>query len=233
MAESRLTKAMILAAGFGTRLKPLTDHTPKPLVEVEGKPMIEYVIRKLKGAGITDITVNTHYLSSQLEQYFDDNDFGVKINLSHEETILGTGGGIKHARRYLEDARDFLVYNTDVDSDIDLEKLYKFHVSNSAFVTLAVKQKDSSRALLIDEKNNLLGKISGKEPVLFTKNEGNLKNVTFCGIHILSSEIFGNFPEENSFDIISVYMDMVKEGKKMLCFDIGDTKWRDLGTYRK
>jgi len=233
MEESRLTRAMILAAGFGTRLRPLTDHKPKPLVEIDGKPMIEYVIRKLVEEGITDITVNTHYLSAQLEQYFNRNDFGVKINLSHEDTILGTGGGIKHAKRYLEDADDFLVYNTDVDSDIDLNELYKFHVSNSAFVTLAVKHKDSSRALLTDESNNLVGKITDKKPKLITKSAGNLKNVTFCGIHVLSSKIFKHFPEENNFDIISVYMNLVKDGKKLLCFDIGETKWRDLGTFSK
>jgi MurNAc alpha-1-phosphate uridylyltransferase len=232
-SPGKLKHAMILAAGFGTRLKPLTDTTPKALIPYKGSPMISNVIKKLAGAGIENITVNTHYLSEQVEEYFKEKNFGVKINLVHEKDILGTGGGIKNARSFLEGAGDFLVYNVDVDSHIDIQKMYTYHKSKGPLVTLAVMKRDTSRSLLVDEECNLLGRVLGPEIRLHRSPErGEPKETAFCGVHILSSVIFERFPEETSLDIVLFYMNMLKLGERLFCYDIGDTYWKDLGTLK-
>lgn len=225
-----LRKAMILAAGFGTRLKPLTDNTPKALVPYNGKPMIQNVIEKLKSAGINDIVVNTHYLHEQVEEFFRMNSFGVKITLSHENEILETGGGIKNAKTFLEDAGNFLVYNTDVDSDINIGLMYEHHLKHQPLATIAVKERKTSRPLLFDEKNNLAGRVIENKEYIYGKRSGGLKSSAFCGIHIISCGIFTLFPNENKFDIISFYMNMVKAGEKISGYDIEDCYWKDLGS---
>lgn len=229
MNRKNLTKAMVLAAGFGTRLRPLTEHTPKALVNINGKPMIENVILKLVGCGIEEIIVNTHYLSEQVYEYFSKNDFGIKIQLIHEKEILGTGGAIKNAKKYLDNVENFLVYNVDVESDIDLNDLFEYHVNNSSFVTLAVKRRNSSRSLLMDSNFNLLGMKNKSGKFLYKNHTRDEILTTFCGIHIISSDIFKYFPMESIFDIIPVYMHLVKEDMKIVCYDIRDLHWRDLG----
>src|SRR5436309_1399840 len=121
-----LTKAMILAAGLGTRLRPLTLTSPKALVKINGVPMIEFVLKKLIEIGIKEIVINTHHFAEQIEKYFTENNFPVKINFVYEKKILGTGGGIKNASRYLKDTDDFLIHNVDILSDVDLIALYDF-----------------------------------------------------------------------------------------------------------
>jgi len=227
---NKLRKAMILAAGFGTRLKPLTLDTPKALVLYKGIPLINHVIKKLVSSGIDEIVINTHYFSEQIEKYFEENDFGIKIYLSKEEEILGTGGGIKNARNFLEDADSFLVYNTDVVSDIDILDMYLDHIHSSAFVTLAVNERTASRPLLFDKNKKLRGYAYGDE-IISTEGLGNsVAKKGFCGIHILSSGIFDFFPKENKFDIIPVYLNLAKQ-KLIRYYDIGDTYWKDLGKY--
>ena len=225
-----ITKAMILAAGYGTRLKPLTDTVPKALIPHKSKPMLENVIVKLKAAGINEVTVNTHYFADKIKEYFDNNNYGLKINLTYEKEILGTGGGIKNASGYLKDSGDFLVHNVDVDSDIDLSKLSEFHFKHSPLAALAVKKRETSRPLLIDENNNLMGRMSkGKE--YFSKQANSINQISFCGVYILSARVFELFPAEANFDIVLFLLDMVKAGEKILCYDIGDTHWKDLGRY--
>lgn len=224
-----LKKAMILAAGFGTRLKPHTDSIPKALVPYKGKPMIQHVIEKLKSAGIEDIVVNTHYLYKQVEEFFANNDFGVKITLSHEQEILETGGGIKNARKLLEESDNFLVYNTDVDCGIDINLLYEFHIRTNPIASLAVNERKTSRPLLFDTGGNLCGRIIEGKKYIYNDGNGELSEKAFCGIHIISGKIFGLFPAESKFDIISFYMNLVKDGGKISGYDIGDCLWKDLG----
>lgn len=224
-----LKKAMILAAGFGSRLKPLTDTVPKALIPYNGFPMIYNVIQKLKFAGIESIVINTHYLSEQMKKYFEENDFGIEINLVHENEILGTGGAIKNAAQYLNNSGDFLVYNVDVSSDIDINEMYKFHIFNNSFATLAVKERKSTRYLIMDSENKLVGRVLEGEKHIYTTVFYQQLETAFCGIHIISQEIFSNFPQDPCFDIMPVYMDLLKNGKKLMCFDIKDAFWRDLG----
>ncbi len=220
---------MILAAGFGTRLKPLTDSVPKPLVKVNGTPMIEIVIRRLVDFGIKEIVINTHYFAEQIESYFKENDFGVKITLSYEKEILGTGGGIKNAEKFLKSEDAFIVHNVDVHSDIDFRKMAEFHFRESAFATLAVKKRETTRPLLIDNSNHITGRKSPENIFRYRIAEGTENAVGFCGIHIISGQIFDYFNEYGFFDIFTAYFRLISEHKNIIGFDTGNCLWKDLG----
>ncbi len=222
---------MILAAGFGTRLRPLTLTIPKALINVNGKPMIVHVLNRLIDAGIKEVVINVHHFADQIEKFFQLNDFPLNINLIHEKEILGTGGGIKNAAAYLKDADNFLVHNADVMSEIDLNRLYTFHLNNGALATLSVQERSTSRPLLMDEKNHITGRVSGEKIIRYSAPHGKDSPVAFCGIHIISSEIFGQFPGENAFDIFTAYFDLLKKDKKIMGFDAGAGNWKDLGKY--
>lgn len=230
MSSGDLNKAMILAAGYGTRLKPLTDTIPKALIPYKSRPMIAGVIEKLKSAGINDIVVNTHYLHTQVEEYFEKNDFGVKITLVHEPEILGTGGAIKNARKFLEDSGNFLVYNVDVVSDLNINEMFQHHLKYSPLATLAVKTRETTRPLLMDSCGYLTGRIINGEWILSKGvDKSELIKTAFCGIHIVSGDIFNFFDSENNFDIITQYLSMVKQNIKVVCYDINNCFWDDLG----
>lgn len=220
---------MVLAAGFGTRLKPLTLTTPKALVKVNGVAMIELVLRRLILFGIEEVVVNTYHLAEQIEKYFSKNNFPVKINLIRENIILGTGGGIKNAAPYLKNTENFLVHNVDVLSDIDIAKLYNFHLKKSAFVSLSVQNRKTSRPLLIDKSNYITGKIFEGQSLHYREPHQSERSVNFCGIHIISSEIFNYFSDEKFFDIFTTYFNLIKMGKKIMGCDSGNVMWKDLG----
>lgn len=220
---------MILAAGFGTRLKPLTDTVPKPLVKVNGKPMIEFVINRLVDFGIREIVINTHYLAEQMETYFVENDFGVKITLCYEKEILGTGGGIRNAEKFLKPEDAFIVHNVDVLSDIDFGKMADFHFQKSAFATLAVMKRETTRPLLIDNSNHIIGRKSSEKNFRYRAAEGAEQPVGFCGIHIISGKIFDNFDEYGFFDIFTTYFRLISDHKNIIGFDAEGRIWKDLG----
>jgi len=136
-------KAMIFAAGLGSRLKPLTDTMPKALVPVAGRPMLEHVILKLKASGFTEIVINIHHFGEQIIDFLKaNNDFGLTLHISDErDLLLDTGGGIRKARRFFENSDEpFLVHNVDILSDMNLKELYDFHLRNGSVATLlAVK----------------------------------------------------------------------------------------------
>jgi len=222
-----VTHAMILAAGFGLRLKPLTDAAPKALVPYNNKPMIENVIIKLVDAGIINITVNTHYFAKQIQNFIESNNFGVQINLTFEENILGTGGGIKNSKEYLAGSGNFIIHNVDVVSDMDIGELALFHRNNDALATIAVKKRDTGRPLLMDKDNNLIGRAAEADEQL--TGQKHLHKTAFCGIYILSDRVFDLFPQEEKFDIISFLLDAVKKNERVLCHDIGNSFWKDLG----
>jgi NDP-sugar pyrophosphorylase family protein len=227
----KITKAMILAAGFGTRLLPLTSDKPKAMVSINGKPMIEPLIRKLADPGIEQIVINIHHLAEQIERFFEENDFGVRIELVRETKILGTGGGIKNAAPYLRDSGAFLVHNVDVLCDIDIGKMYEYHLNRNSLATLAVQNRPTTRPLLIDESNLIIGRKSSDRFLRYREPRGAERTIGFNGIHIISADIFRNFTEEGSFDIFTSYFRLIKEGYEISGYDIGETKWLDLGKY--
>src|SRR5208282_885825 len=164
-------KAMILAAGLGTRLRPLTDNRPKALVEVAGYTLLEITLRRLREFGVRKVIVNVHHFADMVVEYLKKNDnFGMRIEISREEVLLDTGGGLKKAAWFFqEDSSDsgepFVVHNVDVLSTIDLDCMVKFHRRHQALATLAVQERETSRHLMFDEQNQLCGRRSGRDRV--------------------------------------------------------------------
>ncbi|MBN2010503.1 nucleotidyltransferase family protein [candidate division KSB1 bacterium] len=225
-------KAMILAAGFGTRLRPLTDNCPKALVQVAGITMLERLIRRLTHFDIRDIIINVHHLSDQIEEFLHRHkNFDIHIELSHESEILGTGGGIRQAAYFFDDGQPFLVHNVDILTDLNLSDMLHFHESHQNMATLAVRHRTSSRHFLIDEKQQVCGHadhlknirrvvVPGAEP---------LHEIAFSGIHIISPKIFQHMPISGFFSIVDVYLKLAEQGYSVGVFQMDDYYWRDLG----
>ena len=212
-------KAMIFAAGLGTRLKPLTDHMPKALVPVAGKPMLEHVILKLIAAGCDEIVINVHHFADQIIDFVKANDnFGITIHISDEtDMLLDTGGGIKKASSFFNEP--FLIHNVDILSNVDLKSLYEYHLTSGNDATLLVSPRKTVRYLLFDEGNQLCGWVN--KDTLQTKPEGFVyqpevqKEYAFSGIHIVSPSLF-NYMGENwtgKFPIMDFYLQTCQEAK--------------------
>lgn len=212
-------KAMIFAAGLGTRLKPLTDHMPKALVPVAGKPMLEHVIHKLIAAGCDEIVINVHHFADQIINFIKaNNNFGITIHISDEtDMLLDTGGGIKKASSFFQEP--FLIHNVDILSNVDLKSLYECHLTSGNDATLLVSPRKTVRYLLFDEENQLCGWVN--KDTFQTKPEGFVyqpevqKEYAFSGIHIVSPSLF-NYMGENwtgKFPIMDFYLQTCQEAK--------------------
>ncbi len=217
-------KAMIFAAGLGTRLRPLTDDIPKALVEVNGVPMLELVLRRLSAAGVTEFVVNTHHFHEKIAGWLKaKNNLGFKIELSREEAFpLETGGGLKKAAAFFNYGKPFFAYNSDVYSELDLEALYSAHLASGALATLAVRERPSRRRLLFDVGMNL----KGREGEI---NLPGLKPGAFSGIQVISPEIFSKITETGVFSIIGVYLRLAASGERIKGFEDRSGFWSDIG----
>jgi NDP-sugar pyrophosphorylase family protein len=229
-------KAMILAAGLGTRLRPLTDDRPKALVDVGGSTMLEITLSRLRAFGIRDVIINVHYFADMIVEYLKKNhNFGVHIEVSREEVLLDTGGGLKKAAGFfLEDPRDFetpfIVHNVDVISTIDFRRMAQFHTENQALATLAVQDRETSRYLLFDERHQLCGRRAGRDQKdELVRPSQTAQALAFSGIHIISPRFFELMLEDGVFSIITTYLRLAAEGKKILAFRADDYYWRDMG----
>lgn len=209
-------KAMIFAAGLGTRLRPLTNDRPKALVEIGGKTMLERVITKLAEAGFDDITVNIHHFGQKIIDFLNENDnFGLNIHISDErDMLLDTGGGILKAKTLLDADEPFLVHNADILTDIDLRAMYHNHIESGAMATLLVKERQTSRYFVFDDDYRLQGwlnKSTGEtRPSDFIHREG-MHELAFGGIHVISPSIFEPLEEYSQgqvkFSITPFYVD--------------------------
>lgn len=209
-------KAMIFAAGLGTRLRPLTNDRPKALVEIGGKTMLERVIIKLAQAGFDDITVNIHHFGEKIIEFLEhNNNFGLDIHISDErEMLLDTGGGILKARPMLDGDEPFLVHNADILTDIDLNAMYQSHLDSGAMATVLVKDRKTSRYFVFNDDYRLQGwinKSTGEtRPTGFVHREG-LHELAFGGIHVISPSIFKPLEEysqgQAKFSITPFYVD--------------------------
>ena len=209
---------MIFAAGLGTRLKPLTDHMPKALVPVAGKPMLEHVILKLIASGFDEIVINVHHFAEQIIDFLKEkNNFGIKIWISDEtEELLDTGGGIKKASSLLNEP--FLVHNADILSNVDLKALYDFHIASENDATLLVSPRKTVRYLLFNQTNRLCGWIN--KDTLQTKPEGFIyqpdeqQEYAFGGIHIISPSLFKYMEGwTGKFSIMDFYLQTCQKAK--------------------
>ncbi len=228
-------KAMILAAGLGTRLRPLTDDRPKALVEIDGRTLLEITLSRLRTFGVRDVIVNVHHFADMVIEYLKKNDnFGMHIEVSREEVLLDTGGGLKKASYFFAANADksdepFILHNVDVLSTIDLQRMLQSHAATNALATLAVQDRKTSRYLLFDEHGQLCGRKSGNlEPELVR-----LANPTqpraFSGIHFISPRLLKLMTEDGAFSIITTYLRLAAQGEKIKAFPADKYYWRDLG----
>jgi mannose-1-phosphate guanylyltransferase len=229
-------KAMVLAAGLGTRLRPLTDDRPKALVEVAGRTLLEITLSRLRSFGIREVIINVHHFADMVLEYLKANDnFGVRIEVSREDVLLDTGGGLKKAGYFfLENSalpdEPFILHNVDVISTIDLRSMVQFHTANQALATLAVQNRKTSRYLLLDEQLQLCGRRSGPDgEAELVRSSPQTQALAFSGIHVISPRLIPMMVEEGIFSIINSYLRLAGQGEKILAFCADDYYWRDLG----
>lgn len=205
-------KALIFAAGKGTRLKPFTDHHPKALQPVNGIPLLERNIRYLQSYGINEFVINIHHFGEQIREFLEEKEnFGAKIDLSDEkDELLETGGGLVFARKFLSEEKDFLIMNADILTDLDIREMIQYHQEKNDLVTLAVSERESSRKLLFNENLILKGwmNVSTGEQRLAEFNKG-FKALAFSGVHCVSSEIFAKIKRKGKFSIMEEYLDLM------------------------
>lgn len=225
------THAMILAAGFGTRLKPFTDKHPKALVLVNGKSLLQRNIEYLQQNGITDVVVNTHHFAEQIEAaVLRNNGWGSNITLSFEADVLETGGGLLNAANYFKNTDNFVLLNADVLTNMPLQNMMAQHLQNQPLATLAVSKRTTSRYLLFDDNGALCGWHNIKTgEVKIAKATDNYTEKAFSGIHILSSKIFDVLPSfSGKFSIIDVYLYAAKN-YTIQAFQHDDFLFTDVG----
>lgn len=226
-------KAMIFAAGLGTRLLPLTENLPKALIPVNRKPLLEHVILKLRAAGFGKIIINIHYLADQVESYLKKNNyFGLDIRLSKEEQLLDTGGGLKKAAWFFNDDEPFIVHNVDILSDINLRSIYNTHLEQDVLATLAVKRRKTTRYLLFDQNGLLIGREIDKKIIPAKPGEAliSYQRLSFLGIHVISPRLFRFFPDQDIFSILDVYLNASNGGGKINFTIPEHNYWFDLGS---
>lgn len=214
-------KAMIFAAGLGTRLKPLTDHMPKALVPVAGRPMLEHVILKLKAAGFNELVINIHHFGEQILDFLRANqNFGLTIHISDErDCLLDTGGGIRKAEPFFRGNEPFLVHNVDILSDTDLKALYEYHRQSGNDATLLASRRKTVRYLLFDDEKRLCGWINKDtlqtKPEGFAYNPEHHRKYAFSGIHVISPSLFHYMDERwtGKFSIMDFYLQTCHEAR--------------------
>jgi len=230
-------KAIILAAGLGTRLRPLTNDRPKALVEINGRTLLEIALSRLRAIGVSEVIINVHHFADVLTRYLAaNNNFGMHIEISREDQLLDTGGGLKKAANFfLRDAaeRPFLLHNVDVLSTIDLGEMLRILHQDDALAVLAVRNRSSSRYLLFDQGSELVGRRIAKDNAApeteLVRPVGNPEALAFCGIQAISPRLLKLMTETGVFSIIHTYLRLAGSGQKILAFRADDYYWRDLG----
>jgi NDP-sugar pyrophosphorylase family protein len=235
-------KAMVLAAGLGTRLLPLTSDRPKALVEINGRTLLEITLTRLKSFGIREVIVNAHHFAAMVVEYLNANqNFGMSIEVSREETLLDTGGGLKKASWFFLRSKEnsgpaapetaFILHNVDVISTIDLNRMVQSHQANGALATLAVQDRKTSRYLLFDQEKALCGRRFAREgKTELVRNVKPSYELAFAGIHVISTGLLNQMTEDGIFSIIDVYLRLAAQGEKIKSFSADEYQWRDLGT---
>jgi len=232
-------KAMILAAGLGTRLRPITDNRPKALVEISGRTLLEITLSRLRKFGVSEVIINVYHFADMIVEYLKRNDnFGMRLEVSREEELLDTGGGLKKAAWFFKDSgghsgkeTPFILHNVDVLSTIDLERMRQTHFETRALATLAVQDRETSRYLLFDERRELCGRRADRDqPPELVRPAQQMQTWAFSGIHIISPRLLAMMIEDGAFSIITTYLRLAARGEKIVAFRADEYYWRDLGT---
>ena len=223
-------RAMILAAGLGTRLQPLTDNLPKALVKIRDKSLLEIAINNLVKNGFDKIIINVHHFAEQVIDFIGQNKFDADITISDErDKLLDTGGGLKKASQFFNDGKPFLLYNVDIISNLNLKTLYQANIKSNSIATLIVRKRESSRYLLFNSENILCGwKNTKTGELISTCNIKLLDEFAFSGIHMINPKIFSLMPDEDVFSMIDLYLDIMRDNKIIAHID-SDSFWLDVG----
>ncbi len=225
-------KAMIFAAGLGTRLKPLTDDRPKALIEIAGKPLLEYVISRLISFGFREITINVHHFADQILDFLKKRQFKeVRFYISDEhDQLRDTGGGLKRAAKFLSGEEPVLLHNVDVLSKINIRSMLIEHATAGILATLAVSRRDSNRKLLFNSENQLVGwrnEVTGEVRGKLKKGQS-YRDFAFSGVHIIDPIIYKMMPAKDVFSIIDLYLDLCKK-YPIKAFEHDPQKFLDIG----
>lgn len=225
-------KAFILAAGIGTRLKPATDTLPKALIPVGDIPMLEIVIRRLAGAGFTSLVVNIHHFSEQIREFIAaKNNFGLDISFSDESSrLLDTGGALRKAQPLFVGEENILVHNVDILTNLNYHKLIEAHLNSGALATLAVKERPTTRNLLVDRQGRLCGWEHPEKHIRICTQENakGLSATAFSGVYVLSARIFEKFPDEEIFGFMPWILNLASS-EKILTWDQSPAFWYEAG----
>ncbi len=224
--------AMILAAGLGTRLKDITKTTPKCLVDIDGRTMLDILLERLEISGFTRAVINLFHLGDQVRAHIEKNYQGkLKINFSEEKELLGTGGGVKNARDFLASDKNFLIHNADVFMEFDLQNLFFIHESNKSLATLAVMKRPTNRHLLFNDNFELAGWDNGDKTL---RLKDGVNEYAFSGVQVVSGKIF-EYMERQAvpFSLITTYMNCISENESIRGHDIKGAYWIDVGTQEK
>jgi len=224
---------MILAAGLGTRLRPLTDHTPKPLIPVGGVPMLERVARRLIAAGADRLIVNVSHLAETIEAFLAERDgFGVEWHVSREPGApLETGGALVLAEPLLRRGAPFFLHNADILTDLPLREMYDAHQRAGALATLAVMERETKRHLLFD-RHGLLGRTDAAKGLDLRVRDaaGPVAKVAFGGVHVVSPRMLELLTERGAFSILDPYLRLAGAGETILPFRVDHAHWIDIGS---
>ena len=225
-------KAMILAAGLGMRLRPLTDDIPKALIKVGNTPLLEFAIKKLKHHGFNDIIINIHHYPDMIIEFLQkNNNFGTNICISDErDMLLDTGGALKKAVAFFTGKEPFLIYNCDIITDLNLKKLYEYHIEHGALGTLAVMDRETSRYFIFDDNNTLCGwwnKTTGEKKSV-RWSELNFRSKAFSGIQIINPLALDLFPDKKVFSLVEFYLLLARDNR-IEGYDHSDSRWADIG----
>ncbi len=233
-------KALILAAGLGTRLLPLTEKRPKPLFPILGRPLIDILIRRLEDTGCKSVIINTHHLAHVIEEFVKAQPYSIPVAIRNEPTILGTGGAIKNVEDFWDD-KPFLVVNGDIFTNIDLGEVYRFHLSHKHPVTLVLHDYSKFNHVWVDSNHHIcgFGQTAPCPPVALdptrdaaVRNADAAKDgqLAFTGIHVLDPQVLSFIPDGGFCNIIDAYCEMIKQGLTIKGFIAGNHYWHDIGT---
>ncbi|MFZ5431610.1 MAG: nucleotidyltransferase family protein [Bacteroidota bacterium] len=226
-------QAILFSAGYGTRLKPLTDHKPKALVEVAGKPVLQHNIEKLVRAGCQRIVVNVHHFPGQIRDFLKSrHHFGIEMLISDEtDEILDTGGGLLKAASLFKPDETIIAHNVDVLSDLDLNLVLERHTLRNDLATLVVRDRVTQRYLLFDEKMKLQGwmnQSTGEKIIPPGESGSAFTPLAFSGIQVISPELLSLIPQRGRFSIIETYLSLVQAGR-IYGFQDRSEVWIDIG----
>lgn len=225
-------KAMVFAAGRGTRLRPLTDTRPKALVEVDGRALLEHVVLRLTEVGVTEIMINLHHLGEQIPPFMEQHGgFGLRrVAYSEEPVLLGTGGGLKQVAGFFDDGEPFLVHNADVLSTVDLGALVASQRQSQGLATLSVMVRPTKRPLYFDSAGRLVGRrtADGRDE-LVREPEGAFEPLGFCGIQAVSPAVFERITETGTFGLAEAYLRLSGAGETIQAHRADGARWRDCG----